>query len=136
MDGGQLHRLGRRLIELSRAATGQSGDLAMTPGQTAVLEDVIKHPGSSVREIQNRTGFVQSHVSASIAKLRQHGVVRTAADPDDGRKVRVWVTNETMRAIGRRAERDIGETVRNAVGDPERAQRLIELLDEVAKLLE
>ncbi|TCO52508.1 MarR family winged helix-turn-helix transcriptional regulator [Actinocrispum wychmicini] len=135
MDGGQLYRLGRRLVELSRAAAGQSGDLVLTAGQTVVLEDVIKHPGGSVGEIQERTGLVQSHVSVSVAKLRQHGLVRTTADPDDGRKVRVWVTEDTMRAITRRATRGVDESITSAVGDPERARRVIALLDELADLL-
>src|SRR5205807_233426 len=55
VDGGQLHRLGRRLIELSRAVTTQGSDPALTPGELAVLEDVLRHPDSSVSEIQART---------------------------------------------------------------------------------
>src|SRR3954452_16774664 len=92
VDGGQLHRLGRRLIELSRQATGEPGDLTLTPGEAAVLEDVITHPGSSVSEIAQRTSFVQSHVSASVARLAQRGVLTAGSDPTDGRRTRVQVT--------------------------------------------
>jgi DNA-binding MarR family transcriptional regulator len=135
VDGGQLHRLGRRLIEMSRAATGQAGDLELTPGQVAVLEDVIEHPDSSVGEIHERTGFVQSHVSVSVAKLKERGLVETKPDPADRRRVRVHVTKEAMDAIMRRSNRGIGGAVARAVQDPARTERVIALLDELAELL-
>jgi DNA-binding MarR family transcriptional regulator len=135
VDGGQLHRLGRRLVDLSRAATGQAGDPSLTAGQVAVLEDVIKHPGSSVNEIHERTGFVQSHISVSVAKLRERGLLDTAPDPLDGRRIRIRVAGNAMQAITRRANRDIGPAVEETVRDPERARRVIALLDELAELL-
>jgi DNA-binding MarR family transcriptional regulator len=135
MDGGQLHRLGRRLIELSRVATGQAGDPALTAGQVAVLEDVIKHPDSSVNEIRERTGFVQSHVSVSVAKLKVRGIIETEPDPFDKRRIQVRVAADAMDAIAQRANRDIDTAVTEAVTDPERARRVIDLLDELAALL-
>ncbi len=135
MDAGELHRLGRRLIEISRGATGEPGDLVLTPGESAVLEDVITHPDGSVSEISARTGFVQSHVSASVARLRERGLVTTAADPADGRRTRVRATDATVRAIVRRAGRGIDGTVRDAVGDPGQARRVTALLEELAGLL-
>ncbi|HKS43624.1 MAG TPA: helix-turn-helix domain-containing protein [Amycolatopsis sp.] len=134
VDGGELHRLGRRLIELSRGATGQAGDPPMTPGELAVLEDVLKHPGTSLTEIRARTGFVQSHVSTSVARLRERGSVETAPDPDDGRRVRVHVPERILRVIKRRSARRIDAAIAEAVGD-ERAERVEALLAELAKLL-
>jgi DNA-binding MarR family transcriptional regulator len=135
MDGGQLHRLGRRLIELSRAATGQVDDRALTAGQVAVLEDVIKHPDSSVNEIRVRTGFVQSHVSVSVAKLKERGIVETAPDHFDRRRIQVRVVPDAMRTVTQRTNRDIDGAVAEAVTDPERARRVLDLLDELATLL-
>lgn len=135
MDGGQLHRLGRRLIELSAAVTGEAGDLILTPGETAVVEDAIRHPASSIGEISRRTGFTQSHVSASVSRLRRLGLVETAADPADGRRTRVQIADEAGSAIGRRAAHRIDDTIGRAVGDPAAAQRAVDLLDELAHLL-
>ena len=135
MDGGQLHRLGRRLIELSRAVTTQGSDPALTPGELAVLEDVLRHPDSSVSEIQARTGFVQSHVSACVARLKDRGSVETAPDPADGRRTRVRVPEHVVRAITNRASRPIDDAVSGAVGDPELARRVTVLLDELASHL-
>jgi DNA-binding MarR family transcriptional regulator len=135
MDGGQLHRLGKRLIELSRQVTGEPGDLTLTPGEAAVLEDVITHPDSSVGEIGLRTGFVQSHVSVSVARLEKRGLITTASDPADGRRTRVRVTEDTLHAVRRRAARRVDDTLARAVADPTEAQRLTALLNELAQLL-
>lgn len=135
MDGGQLHRLGRRLIELSAAATGEPGDLVLTPGETAVVEDVIKHRGSTVGEISQRTGFAQSHVSVSVARLRRERLVETEADPADGRRTRVRVTWRALGAISSRAARRIDDTISRAAGGPDGARRAHALLDELAALL-
>ncbi|MGH3623056.1 MAG: MarR family winged helix-turn-helix transcriptional regulator [Sciscionella sp.] len=135
MDGGQLHRLGKRLIELSRQVTGEPGDLTLTPGEAAVLEDVITHPDSSVSEIGQRTGFVQSHVSTSVARLKKRGLITTASDLADGRRTRVRISGTAMNAITRRAVRRIDDTLGRSVADPIRAERVTVLLDELARLL-
>jgi DNA-binding MarR family transcriptional regulator len=135
VDGGQLHRLGRRLIELSREVTGDPGDLALTPGEAAVLEEVVTHPGSSVSELSVRSGFVQSHVSGSVARLKARGLITTEADPADGRRTRVQATDATVRAIARRAGRGIDDTIRRAVDDPGEARRVTAMLDELVHLL-
>ena len=136
MDAGELHRLGRRLVALSRTTTDDLGDLALTAGELAVLEDVLSHPGSSVSDIQQRTGFAQSHVSASIARLRGRGIVHTAADAVDARRTRVVASAATTTAIGRRAGRGIEGALVEATGDPARAVRAAVLLDELATLLD
>jgi DNA-binding MarR family transcriptional regulator len=135
VDGGQLHRLGKRLLELSRAVTTQAGDPTLTPGELAVLEDALTHPGSSVSQIQARIGFVQSHVSVSVARLRQRGLVDTTSDPDDGRRTRVRVSEAAKRAIMARASHRVDDAITHAVAHPDQAQRVTVLLDELARLL-
>lgn len=135
MDGGQLHRLGKRLIELSSQVTGEAGDLSLTPGESAVLEDVIKHPASSISEINQRTGFVQSHVSASVSRLKERGLVEAATDPSDGRRTRVRVAHGALRAITRRAARSIEDTIGRTIADPGQARQAIDLLEELAGIL-
>jgi len=136
VDAGELHRLGRRLLALSRAASGQAGDLALVPGQEAVLEDLLRHPDSTVSEIRDRTGFTQSHVSASVTRLRDRGLVVAAADPTDGRRTRLRATRATTHSIGKRAGRTIDDTIATAVAEPHLAHRALELLDELARTLQ
>jgi DNA-binding MarR family transcriptional regulator len=135
VDGGQLHRLGKRLLELSRAVTTEAGDLSLTPGELAVLEDALTHPGSSASEIQGRTGFAQSHVSVSIGRLKQRGLVVTSPDPADGRRILVRVSEDARRAILNRASRRIDRAISRAVDDPDQARRVRVLLEELAGLL-
>jgi DNA-binding MarR family transcriptional regulator len=135
MDGGQLHRLGKRLIELSSQVTGEVGDLSLTPGEAAVIEDVIKHPASSISEINQRTGFAQSHVSASVSRLKARGLVEAATDPSDGRRTRVRIADGTLHAITRRATRSIDDTIGRTITEPDQARRATDLLEELAGLL-
>ena len=135
MDGGQLHRLGKRLIELSAQVTGGAGDLSLTPGESAILEDVIKHPASSISEINQRTGFVQSHVSASVSRLKERGLVEAATDPSDGRRTRVRVEDGALHAITRRAARSIDDTIGRTIPDPDKARRAIVVLEELVAIL-
>lgn len=63
----------------------------------SVLIDIFEHPGSSVGEISVRTGFPQSHVSASVARLREYRAVVTAIDPNDRRRTLVRPNPEVPR---------------------------------------
>lgn len=130
-----MHRLGKRLIALSSQVTGEAGDLSLTPGEAAVLEDVIKHPAGSISEIHQRTGFVQSHVSASVSRLKARGLVKAEPDPSDGRRTRVRVADGAMQAITRRAARSIDEVIGRTISEPSQARRTTELLEELADLL-
>lgn len=135
MDGGELHRLGRRLIELSSQVTGEPGDLRLTPGELAVLEDVIRYPSSSISETSKRTGFAQSHVSVSVSRLKARGLAETETDPVDGRRTRVRATGSTVQAITRRAARSIEDTLSHALADPDQGRRAAGLLQDLAALL-
>jgi DNA-binding MarR family transcriptional regulator len=95
----------------------------------------MRHPGSALREIQARTGFVQSHVSVSVARLRDRGLVETHPDPDDGRRLRVRMARSAVRAITRRAGRPVDDALVEATGSAARARRAAHLLDELADLL-
>jgi DNA-binding MarR family transcriptional regulator len=135
MDGVRLHRLGKRLIDLSRDVTTSAGDASLTPAEIAVIEDALKNPGSQVSEIKVRTGFAQSHVSESVARLKERGLVETFADPADGRRTRVRLSETARRAVLERAGRSAAEVITRAVPDHGRAERVSALLDELAELL-
>jgi len=104
------------------------------PGRL-VLEDVITHPDSLISEIHQRTGFAQSHVSASVARLNERGLLVTAADRGDARPTRIRVGEDTLAAITRRAGRRVDDVSAQTVGDPTQASRVLAVLDELAELL-
>jgi DNA-binding MarR family transcriptional regulator len=100
-----------------------------------VLEDVIRHPASSVSEIGERTGFAQSHVSVSVSRLKARGLAETGTDPADARRTRVRAADSTLQAITRRTARSIGDTLSRTLADPAQARRAADLLQELAGLL-
>lgn len=107
----------------------------MTAGELAVVEDLVRHPDSAVGEIVRRTGFVQSHVSASVARLAERGVLTSRPDPADGRRSLLKITDRAMAAIARRARRQVDEAVLAAFPNPADARRVLALLDELGDLL-
>jgi DNA-binding MarR family transcriptional regulator len=135
MDGVRMYRLGRKLIDLSREVTTSAGDASLTPAEIAVVEDVLRNPDSQVGEITARTGFAQSHVSESVARLKERGLIETPADPADRRRTRVRLSEPARKAVLARAGRPADEAIGHAVPDPVRAERVTALLDELASLL-
>lgn len=86
----EMFLLGRKLMQVAEEALPRKGQ---APTSTRlVLIDVVYHPGSSITEITERTGFPQSLVSMAVAKLRELGVVDSAPDPMDRRRTLVRAT--------------------------------------------
>ncbi|MET8541870.1 helix-turn-helix domain-containing protein [Kitasatospora sp. NPDC004799] len=135
MDGVQLLRLGKRLTELGRALITDPASEHLTAGEIAVISDVFRHPAASVQEIRVRTGFAQSHVSVSVARLRERGLLDASPDPADGRRTLLTVSEPARRAIHAHVARPAEPVIARAVPDPEKARRVTELLDELAGLL-
>ncbi len=138
MNAGQLHRVARRLREIAITATAQPGEQPVSAGDLAIVEDVADHDGSSIGEIARRTGLAQSLVSKTVAAMRDAGVLVTAADPADARRVLIGVDPETRAELFRsRAVRPIEPALRDhlpGASDHELAQ-IAELLDELGGLL-
>lgn len=133
-----MHRLGKRLVELSTEAADAPGAITLTPGETAVLEDAIEHPGSSVSMIHERTGFAQSHVSATVVRLKERGLLATAGDGRHARLASAWrsgtrvqPTAEAVKTITCRVD----EAIVGAIADPSEAGRAVTLMDELAAIL-
>jgi hypothetical protein len=98
VNGLQLFLLGRKLMKLGEEALPPSGFQQLPTSVRSVLVDIYEHPGSSVSEIMARTGFPQSHVSASVARLRDKGGVITTTDPADRRRTLVSPNPEVLRS--------------------------------------
>jgi DNA-binding MarR family transcriptional regulator len=104
----ELFLLGRRLMEIAERLLPQG---KATTSLRLVLIDVAYHPATAISEITERTGFPQSLVSLSVAKLREIGVVETAPDPVDRRRTLVHTT-EQMRS---RAQKRAGSSIETAI---------------------
>ena len=131
-----LYQLGRRLAEIALADMGAS-ELDLAPGELFVLQDLFLHGRSPIRDIAARTGLAQSRVSTSVRAFTERGWAVTSADPADGRKTLVDLTEE-VRAVGARRRRSqAGGTLAAALADAGPAERdtLIAALGRLHQLL-
>jgi DNA-binding MarR family transcriptional regulator len=137
MTGFELFLLGRKLMALGAEAIPEAGIHRMAPSVRTVLFDVFSHPGSSISEITARTGFPQSLVSASVARLRGVGGLITETDAADHRRVLVRPAPSVVPAARRRFAMPVDATLAQAIqsADARDVSRAIAALEELVRLL-
>jgi DNA-binding MarR family transcriptional regulator len=137
VNGLDLFLLGRRLMKLGERAIPPSGFHQLPTSVRTVMIDVFEHAGTSIQEITERTGFPQSHVSASVARLREAGVLVTTADPADRRRTLVRQAPD-IPARARRFSAPIDETIATAIGtdDPAEIRDVVATLEALARRLD
>jgi DNA-binding MarR family transcriptional regulator len=110
----------------------------VTAGDLAITEDVTHHEGTSIGQIAQRTGLAQSLVSKTVAAMRDEGVLITAPDPSDGRRILVSV-DPAVRAglFASRAARPIDSALSQVRPGNSAAEikQIDELLDDLATRL-
>lgn len=118
VNASALFLLGRKLMKLGEGAIPESkrADGGATTSVRLVMADITYHPGSSVSEITERTGFPQSLVSLSVAKLRDFGAVETEPDPADRRRTLVRPTEGAVQRGARHGAVPVDETIARAIG--------------------
>lgn len=129
-----MHRLGKKLIALSRQVDLEPQDAVSNPAEQLVLGDVALYPRSTIREIVERTGFTQGYVSKCVAGLVEQDLVATTIDDADRRRTLVVPTPRLVRAVKRRTlpMETLLEHALSADGDP---HEVLAMLDELADLL-
>lgn len=124
-------------MKLGEEALPPSGFRQMPTSVRSVLMDIYEHPGSSVSEITARTGFPQSHVSASVARLREVGGVITTTDPTDRRRTLAAPNPQVQRGLPSLAWEPVDAVVAKAIDsdDPGEAAKAVAALELLARLL-
>jgi hypothetical protein len=124
----ELFLLGRKLMKLGEEAIPPSRlEDEMATSVRLVMADVFSHPGSSVSQITERTGFPQSLVSLSVARLRELGAVVTAPDPADRRRTLVRPAEGMLDRGARHAAVPVDQVVAGAIS-AEARERVPEVL--------
>ena len=140
MNGVDLFLLGRTLMKIGEEAIPTEGVGQYSTSHRSVLivaSDVRAHPGSSVGEIAERTGFPQSKVSACVARLREAGAVDTAPDPEDRRRSLVRPAAEVSDRVAEIRAMPIDAALATALGgaDEDRIAEVRAALDTLARHL-
>jgi DNA-binding MarR family transcriptional regulator len=113
MNAGELHHLARVLRDIAIRATSDPGELPVSPGDLAIIEDISHHRDTPLGDIAKRTGLAQSLVSKTVARMRDAGVVRTKVDTDDRRRVLIAIDPKMRKGLFRtRAARPIEPAIR------------------------
>jgi DNA-binding MarR family transcriptional regulator len=139
VNASELFLLGRRLMKLGEGAIPESKRTQGGVGTSVrlVMTDVAYHPGSSVNEITERTGFPQSLVSLSVARLRELGAVVTAPDPADRRRTLVRPTEAAAPRGVRHGAVPVDEVIARAIGTEaqDRVPEALAVLELLGKLI-
>ena len=97
-----LHRLTRSLRQAGR-------EPSVPPSQLVVLAGLRINGPSRISEIAAQVPCSQPTATALVATLDERGLVRRAPDPDDGRAVRVDITEAGARVLSSIAHGEAGE---------------------------
>jgi DNA-binding MarR family transcriptional regulator len=137
MDGLMVYRLGRLLTHVGEASLRGAGEGRIQAALALILMDVVEHPDSPIGDIATRTGFPQGHVSTTVARLRERGVVATTSDPADRRRTLVSVTVEFWERLATRQDAPIDAALTEIAGvtDPDQADEVVAALEVLADRL-
>ncbi|MEU1981885.1 helix-turn-helix domain-containing protein [Nocardia sp. NPDC019395] len=134
MDRQRLHRLGRRLVELSRQVQLEPGDIRPSPAEELIISDVMFHSNSTVGDVVARTGYAQSYVSKCVADLVERGLLVTSTDESDRRRTIIGPSPMLQSATPRRTP-PLARILADDLGSDEAAGRALMLLDDLCDVL-
>jgi SAM-dependent methyltransferase len=137
VNGLELFLLARKLMKIGEGAIPPSGFHQLPTSVRSILIDVFEHPNSSVSEITARTGFPQSHVSASVARLKEGGAVETATDSGDRRRTLVRPSAQAMSLAAEQVSAPIDDALAVALRttDHEQVAAVVASLENLARRL-
>lgn len=137
MRAADLHRLARLLREIALQATGNTGPDRVNAGELAVLEDIARHPGSTIGDVTGRTGLAQSLVSRIVRGAADEGALVVEPDQQDRRRVRISLSDRTRAAILDRAGNSVQDAVAAAAPalSPAEREELVSHLQAASDLL-
>jgi DNA-binding MarR family transcriptional regulator len=87
--GYQVNHLARLLAQ---ALAARITALGVVPGQFAQLLALFEQDGLTQRELCDQVRIEQPTMANTLRRMERDGLVRNQPDPDDGRRIRVTLT--------------------------------------------
>jgi DNA-binding MarR family transcriptional regulator len=139
----ELYLLGRHLTELARRGMADAADPDTPEVDAVIISVLVEARGMSISEVTRRTGFAQSHVSTSVARMREKGYLLAEVDPADRRRTLIRPIDAVYAAVADRQQRDVEQVLAATLAEagvdpevvPETAARLAAAADELYTLL-
>ena len=69
-------------------------EIALTPSHASVMRYVDSNPGTTPSEAADATGLKRSNLSTTVRQLEASGLIERRDDPEDGRGVRLYPTEQ------------------------------------------
>jgi DNA-binding MarR family transcriptional regulator len=89
--GYQVNHLARLLAQ---ALATRIAPYGVVPGQFAQLLVLFEEDGLTQRELCDRVRIEQATMAKTLQRMQRDGLVRCDPDPDDRRRIRVYLTDQ------------------------------------------
>jgi MarR family transcriptional regulator, organic hydroperoxide resistance regulator len=130
----------RRALRVPLESEIARGDL--TAPQLAIMQMVVSHEGTSLKELSRAVGLAHSTTSSIIDRLESKGMLERRADPTDGRITRIHSSAVVKKFVAERLPKLSQSPLEHALNRASRTEqtrigeairRLRELLDETTR---
>jgi DNA-binding MarR family transcriptional regulator len=71
--------------------------VSLTPSEGTVMRYLFPHPGALPSQVAFATGLQRSNLSTVLRGLEEKRLIERMADPEDGRLVRIYPTQQAIR---------------------------------------
>ena len=128
--GYQVNHLARLLAQALAARIASYG---VVPGQFAQLLVLFEEDGLTQRELCDRVRIEQATMAKTLQRMQRDGLVRCDPDPDDRRRIRVYLTDSArvMQDDLEAAARSVNAAAAHGLTDAE----LVTYLDLTTRLI-
>ena len=133
-DESLAHAFGSMSRIVERELRSVFAEYGVQPGQLPVLLALYERDGQTQAELASWTGVEQPTMASTLTRMEREGFVTRRPDPDDGRRVDVFLTTparrieqplaDAVRGVNRRALRGLSAEERTLLYElPERLRR-------------
>lgn len=122
---------------ISRMYNQEAGRYGTTMSTGYVLLNIDPNKGTRATGIAPSLGMETTSLSRLLKNLEEKGQIERRPDPDDGRAVRIFLTEEgkQSRALARQIVNSFNETIRERIS-PKKLEAFFDVIESVNQVVE